>query len=350
MINRPKVNQIRHLGRGVTEKLSRMLYEHGPGNGTFLGLPFDQLVEHGPGHEWKWERAAKPSSVIKLANLGNFSALVLSVGQAQKYQHDINPSVPLVVKLDGHFYTGKANTENYPRPTMFGTIEDALKVGAAAVGLSFYLGSEQTGEDVERIGRIREGAHHSGLPLVLWSYPRGPVPDSTKKDSLLWCHYAVSAAESLGADIVKTKFPSVVEPKKRGKYEEFIKEEYSGKIPEAVKYIELEPDREKLMDYGNKMEEEQKKPNYDSLLTKEQHIERAKIVVGAGTRTFVIFSGGPKITGEAKVALENSTEIIMEAGGEGRIIGRNLWGVPTETGLKYADAVKEVMQNENYRR
>jgi hypothetical protein len=27
-----------------------------------------------------------------------------------------------------------------------------------------------------------------------------------------------------------------------------------------------------------------------------------------------------------------------------------LWGVPTETGLEYADAVKEVMQNEKYRR
>ena len=49
MVNRPKLNQIRHLGRGVTEKLSIMIYEHGPGNGTFLGLPFDQLVEHGPG-------------------------------------------------------------------------------------------------------------------------------------------------------------------------------------------------------------------------------------------------------------------------------------------------------------
>ena len=86
MINRVKLSQINHLSRGVTEKLSRMLYEYGPGNGTFLGLPFDQLIEHGPGHEWKWERAAKPGSVIELANQGDFSALVLSVGQAQKYQ------------------------------------------------------------------------------------------------------------------------------------------------------------------------------------------------------------------------------------------------------------------------
>jgi len=349
-MNRVKLSQINHLSRGVTEKLNRMLYEHGPGHGTFLGLPFDQLVEHGPGHEWKWERAAKPSSVIQLANQGDFSALVLSVGQAKKYQHDIHPSVPLVIKLDGHFYTGKANIENYPRPTMFGSVQDALEVGAAAVGLTFYLGSEQTGEDVERIGKIREEAHRNGLPLILWSYPRGPVPDATKKDSLLWCHYAVSAAESLGADIVKTKFPSVVDPVKRGKYEAFIKEEYSGKIPEALKYIELEPDKEALLDYEKKMEREQTKPNYDSLLTKEQHIERARIVVGAGTRTFVIFSGGPKIIGEAKSGLENLVEIIMEAGGEGSIIGRNLWGVPVKDGLEYTDAIKKVMQNEKYRR
>jgi len=344
MIDRPKLNQIRHLGRGVTEKLNRMLYEHGPGNGTFLGLPFDQLVEHGPGHEWKWERAAKPESVIELANRGDFSALVLSVGQAQKYQHDINPSVPLVVKLDGHFYTGKANVKNYPRQTMFGSVEDALKIGASAVGSSFYLGSEQTGEDVERIGKVREEAHRNGLPLVLWSYPRGPVPDPTKKDSLLWCHYAVSAAESLGADIVKTKFPSVVEPKKREAYEKYIEEEYSEKIPEATKYIELEPDKKELSEYEKEMAAKDEKPNYDSLFTNEQHIERAKIVVGAGTRTFVIFSGGPRITGEAKSALKNSTEVIMKAGGEGRIIGRNFWGVPIKTGLEYAEAVKKVME------
>jgi len=72
--------------------------------------------------------------------------------------------------------------------------------------------------------------------------------------------------------------------------------------------------------------------------------------VRAGNKTFVIFSGGPKITGKAKIALENSTEIIMEAGGEGRIIGRNLWGVPIEDGLEYTDAIKEVMRNEKYRR
>ena len=324
-----------------------MLYDYGPGNGTFLGLPFDQLVEHGPGHEFKWERSAKPDAVIELANTGPFSALVLSVGQAEKYQHDVE--IPLIVKLDGHFYTGQVNDANYPMPTLFGSVDMALAVGADAVGLTFYLGSERTGEDVERIGRVREQAHQAGLPLVLWCYPRGPLPDATKVDSLLWCHYAVSAGESLGADIIKTKFPSVVEPKRRGAYEDFILKEYRSKIPEAGRYLELEPPREQLEAYQASLAEGDK-PNYDSLLTQQEHIERARIVTGAATRTFVVYSGGPKAAGDARAALEETTEIIMEAGGEGRIIGRNFWGVPIAEGLDLAGAVAEIMKRNKYAR
>jgi len=40
----------------------------------------------------------------------------------------------------------------------------------------------------------------------------------------------------------------------------------------------------------------------------------------------------------------------MEAGGEGRIIGRNFWGVPIEEGLDLANAVAAVMQQDKYRR
>lgn len=336
-----------HLSEAVAAKLRGMLYEHGPGNGTFLGLPFDQLVEHGAVHEFKWERSAKPASVIELGNTGPFSALVLSIGQAQKYQHDIE--IPLIVKLDGHFYTGKANDANYPRHTMFGSVEEAVELGADAIGLTFYLASQETGEDVERIGKIREQAHKAGLPLVLWSYPRGAVPGATKADSLLWCHYAVSAAESLGADIVKTKFPSVVDPKHRDAYDDFIKDEYGGKIAEAIRYLDFEPSREELAAYQASLGEGDK-ANYDSLLSKEQHIERARIVTGAGTRTVVIYSGGPRITGDAKAALRDTTEIIMEAGGEGRIIGRNFWGIPIPEGLELANAVAEIMRDAKYAR
>ena len=98
------------------------------------------------------------------------------------------------------------------------------------------------------------------------------------------------------------------------------------------------------------MKEEEKEPNFDSLFAQAQHIERARIVVGAATRTFVIFSGGLKIEKNPEDALVESTEIVMEADAEGRIIGRNFWGIPVEDGLKYAQTVAEVMKKSKYKR
>ena len=36
------------LSLGKRTRLHRLLYEHGPGNGTLLLLPIDHGVEHGP--------------------------------------------------------------------------------------------------------------------------------------------------------------------------------------------------------------------------------------------------------------------------------------------------------------
>lgn len=316
------------IGRGRLAKLYNMFYAHGPGNGTFLSLPFDQLVEHGPGHMFKWERAAQPEAVIELANRGNYSALVLSIGQAEKYQNLIRPDLSLIVKIDGHFLIGK--DISYPRHTNFSSIERALKAGADAIGLTFYIGSEETGQDVERIGKIVEKAHEYGLPVVIWGYARGPIPNKVGADSLLWCHYAVSAVESLGGDIVKTKFPAPVKPEKKKEYEDYIKNYIKSKIPEAEYYLELEPEDPNNVPY-------------------ELHIERMKLVVNAAPHTFVIVSGGPKVKDPEK-ELVYTTNIVMDAGAEGRIIGRNFWGQPIEKGLELTQIVTKEMQKPQYYR
>jgi class I fructose-bisphosphate aldolase len=345
--DRPRLTQMAHMDEQVSHRLWRMMYERPPQNGTMLILPFDQLVEHGPGYEFVWERSAKCDAVVELANVGPFAAVVLSLGQAQKYHLDIE--IPLIVKLDGHFYTGEANAGNYPMQTNFGAVAEAVACDADAIGLTFYLGSERTGEDVERIGRIREQAHAAGLPLILWCYPRGPVVNMCQNDSLLWCHYAVSAGESLGADVVKTKYPSVVEPARRDGYENFILNEYALRIPLAGRYLDYEPSREAIDEYRRSLGEGEN-ADYDSLLTRDEHVERVQLVVGAGTRTFVIFSGGPKVAGRAEDALRETTRTIMDAGGEGRIIGRNLWGVPIDEGVALAQTVVDVMGDTQYSR
>lgn len=335
---RPRLRTLTHFGRGRMEKLYRMLYTNGPGGGTFLSLPFDQLVEHGAAHTFKWGKddvtdvaitgrgSADPRTVIELANKGNFSAVVLHPGIVDKYQDLLRPDIPLIYKIDGHMTI----PHNPPTSATLGSVKDALRLGATAVGMSFYPGSEKTGEDMERIGKIIREAHAFGIPAVVWSYARGPGVSEVGNDSLYWVHYACVVAESLAADIIKTKFPAPVKEEKREVYLKYLKK-VAKKTPEAEKYIELEPEK------GGE-------------LTEEQHTHRMKLVVDAVPRTFVIVSGGPRIREDPKKQLVYTTKIVMNAGAEGRIIGRNFWGVPIERGLEYVKAVSEIMTKPQYHR
>lgn len=47
MNDRPVLGDI-GLGAGKTARLTRILFQHGLGNGTALFLPYDQGLEHGP--------------------------------------------------------------------------------------------------------------------------------------------------------------------------------------------------------------------------------------------------------------------------------------------------------------
>ena len=335
---RPVLGSLTHIGRGRLEKLFGMFYKNGPGRGTFLSLPFDQLVEHGAAHTFKWEKedainvditgrgAADPRTVIELANKGNFSAIVLHPGIVDKYQNLLRPDIPIIYKIDGHMTL----PQNPPVSATIGSVKDALRLGAAAVGMSFYPGAIMTREDMIRIGRIIREAHMCGMPAVVWAYARGPGVNEVGADSLYWVHYACVVAESLGADVIKTKFPAPVKLEKREAYINYLKE-VSKKTPEVEKYIEFEP---------KKGEE----------LTKEKHTRRMELVVKAVPRTFIVVSGGPKIRGDPRKELASITKIVMNAGAEGRIIGRNFWGVPITKGLEYAKIVAEIMRKPIYHR
>lgn len=303
-----------------------------------MSLPFDHLIEHGPAHTFKWKKdeatdfaltgqgSADPRTVIELANKGKFSAVVFHPGIVDKYQDLLSPDTPLIYKIDGHMTL----PHNPVIPASLGSVKDALRLGATAVGMSFYPGSEKTREDMERISRIIQEAHKFGMPAVVWSYARGPGVSEMGNNSLFWVHYACAVAESLGADIIKTKFPAPIEEERRETYFKYLRK-VAQKTSEAERYIGLEPEE------GEE-------------LTEEQHINRMKLVVEAVPRSFVVVSGGPRIKEDPKRKLTSVTKIVMNAGAEGRIIGRNFWGVPVEEGLEYVKAVSEVMTDPLYHR
>jgi class I fructose-bisphosphate aldolase len=359
---RPRIEKMRFLEPGVEANLYRMLYSHGPGNGTALFLPFDQKSsEHGPGHEFLWERddseyfpygvdninirgkgSADIRAVAELVNRGNFSGYVLHPGNIRQFKHLFRPDIPLIYKIDGHM----SQPQSAGFMSTVGTIEDALRYGASAIGMTIYPGGEYIKEDLERAAEIIRMAHKVGLVAVVWAYARGPGLDEktsfegidgtymgmTQADSLYWTHYAVSIASGLlGADIVKTKYPVKVKDGNRLTYDEYITG-LAKKNSSMIAYKYLEP----------------KDPK--TALTAEQEIFRASLVVQSAPHSIVIFSGGPKLPGSPTESLVKQTEIIMKAGAEGGIYGRNIWGLPVKEGLETAVAVNSVIRRPEFHR
>lgn len=347
---RPRLEKMRFLEAGVEANLYRMLYSHGPGNGTALFMPFDQKSsEHGPGHEFLWERddataeeinlrgkgSADIRAIAELVNSGNFSGYVLHPGNIRQSKHLFRPDIPLIYKIDGHI----TQPQSAGIMSTVGTIEDALKYGASAIGLTIYPGGEHIKADLERAAEIIREAHKVGLVAVVWAYSRGPGLDEkiqlkdkngefqgmTQADSLYWTHYAVSIASGLlGADLIKTKYPSKIKPDNRRAYDAYI-ESLAKKNSSMIAYKYLEP------------------KDAETALTMEQESFRASLVVQAAPYSIVIFSGGPKLPGNPTETLKKQTGILMKAGAEGAIYGRNIWGLPVEEGLETARALNDVI-------
>lgn len=335
VLGRPTIETIArdgNLGRARMTELYNMFYTHGPGNGTMLSLPFDQLVEHGIGHTLKWQRSADPRAVIELANRGNFSALALSIGQAEKYQNLIRPDLPLIVKVDGHFLIGKE--VDYPRQSNMATVERAVAAGANAIGFTFYIGGEETEVDVERVAELTDVSHQYGKPVFMWAYARGPLPEKMGADSLYWCAQGISAAESIGVDVVKQKYPT--HAKDRDVYAKYLsqvddqKGYFYTKMPEVAGLLELESD-----DLGD--------------ISYELNVKRLSFLERVAPNTLKIISGGPKFKDPQKDLVE-TTRAVMDSGNEGRIVGRNFWGRPVEEALELNKIIVDLMRDKKYER
>jgi class I fructose-bisphosphate aldolase len=178
------------------------------GTGYMSILPIDQGIEHTAGASFaKNPMYFDPENIVKLAIEGGSNAVATTFGNlamvARKYAHKI----PFIVKINHNellTYPTKYNQ------IMFGSVEDAWNLGAAAVGATIYFGSEESSRQIEEVSQAFERAHELGMATILWCYTRN---NGFKKDGV---NYETSAditgqANHLGvtiqADIIKQKMP-----------------------------------------------------------------------------------------------------------------------------------------------
>jgi class I fructose-bisphosphate aldolase len=281
------------LSPGKRARLRRMLYDYGPGEGTLLLLPIDQGIEHGPRDFFPNPESKDPHYQFRLAVEAGYSAIACEIGLASKYYPDYAGQVPLILKVNAK---SDVPSDAEPLSPLNADVEDAVRLGADAVGYTMYFGSPRQDEDFRQLRRVRQDCDRYGMPLVIWAYPRGrDIEAKGGRDSFYAIDYAARVAMEMGADVVKLNMPK------------------------------LNPEKDKNAPA----------PYNEMDLTQDEAIRHC--VASAG-RALVVLSGGSKVDDEK---LLGQTRMIMEAGGSGVIFGRNVWQREWGAALGIIDQIKE---------
>ena len=178
------------------------------GSGYVSILPVDQGIEHSAGASFAKNPAYfDPENIVKLAVEGGCNGVASTFGVlgsvARRYAHNI----PFIVKINHNELLTYTNRHDQ---IMFGTVERAFEMGAAAIGATIYFGSEESTRQIIEVAEAFDKAHELGMATILWCYLRNPAFTTPEKD------YHVAAdltgqANHLGvtiqADIIKQKLP-----------------------------------------------------------------------------------------------------------------------------------------------
>ena len=290
-----------YLGPGEKRHLHELMVAHGPGNGRIMLLPIDQGLEHGPGDFFVSPPAADLEFQLSLAEEAGFSGIACHIGLAERYFRKYAGRVPLVAKLNGKT---AILPEDRPFAPLDAGVEEAVRLGADAVGYTLYVGSPLEAEDIAQFTRVRQEARRFGLPVIMWAYPRGPFVDSRGggRDSMAMVDYAARLASELGATLCKINLPS---PPKGRSYDP------QGPFQGYNAYAGI------------------------------REMDALRLVIRSAGRTGVLVSGGSKLSDQELLA---KTRLCLEAGVDGLIFGRNIWQRKYEEALRLSREIRALMQ------
>lgn len=286
---------------GERRHLYELMYAHGPGNGKMMLLPIDQGLEHGPRDFFPNPASADLEFELALALEANYSGIVCHIGLAEKHLRKYAGRIPLVLKINGKTSIAP---DDLPFSPLDASVEDALRLGADAIGYTLYVASPKEAEDIAQFTKLRQECRKYGIPLIMWAYPRGPYAETrgAGRDSLAMVDYAARVANELGATLAKVNLPAAP---KGGSYDP----QGPFKAYNAFKDISEE----------------------DAL----------RMVVQSAGRTGVLISGGSKLSDED---LLHKVKLSLEAGVDGLIFGRNMWQRKYDDALKMSLEIREMIR------
>ncbi len=177
------------------------------GTGKLVMLPVDQGFEHGPARSFSPNPDGfDPRYHFQLAIDAGCNAYAAPLGFIEAGAAEYAGQIPLILKANNHdlLYTHP----EAPLPAVTASVEDALRVGASAIGFTIYPGSAARTEMYEELRELAAEAKSVGLAVVVWSYPRGGDLPKEAETAVDVAAYAAQIAAQLGAHIIKVKPPT----------------------------------------------------------------------------------------------------------------------------------------------
>jgi class I fructose-bisphosphate aldolase len=284
---------------GTKSNLARILM-HGKlgGSGKLVILPVDQGFEHGPARSFAPNPAGyDPHYHYQLAVDAGLSAFAAPLGMLEAGADSFAGAIPTIIKCNSANSLAAEKDQ-----AVTASVNDALRLGCAAIGFTIYPGSEYQFELMEEIRELAEEAKAVGLAVVLWSYPRGGMITKEGETAMDVCAYAAHMAALMGAHIIKVKPPT----------------------------------NAMFLDPAKKVYEEQSIP-VSSLSQRIEHVVKSCF----NGRRIVVFSGG-----EAKDVdgIYSEVKAIRDGGGNGSIIGRNTFQRPKAEAMVMLDEIIKIYQ------
>jgi fructose-bisphosphate aldolase, class I len=266
---------------GVKANLCRMLMEGKlGGTGKMIILPVDQGFEHGPARSFAVNPAAyDPHYHYQLAIDAGLNAYAAPLGPLEAGADTFAGQIPTILKVNSanSLMSDTAGKDQ----AVTGSVDDALRLGCAAIGFTIYPGSDQALGMFEEIREMRAEAAAKGVATVIWSYPRGEAISKAGELSIDVAAYAAHMAALLGAHVIKVKLST----------DDLM-------LPEAKKVYEAQA---------------------IDIKTQAARVRHCVDASFAGRR-IIVFSGG---AAKGADAVLDDARAIRDGGGNGSIIGRN---------------------------
>lgn len=284
---------------GVLKNL-RELMMHGRlgGTGRMLVLPIDQGFEHGPGLAFSVQPDAyNPINHFERAIKLGLSAYAAPLGSLELGATTYAGCIPTILKLNSNNRLVQGGSAPYPAWTA--SVEDALRLGCTAVGMTIYPGSDASPDMFSEVGEVIAEAKAYGLPSIVWAYPRGGDLSTEGATALDVVAYGAHMAALLGAHIIKVKLPS----------------DHIAYDAAAYKHVEK-----------------------STMADRVRHIVQCAF----DGRRIVLFSGGETKNDEAVL---QDVKAIAQGGGFGSMMARNLFQRSLSEAQNLTNSIMDVYQS-----